>query len=54
MTEVIKCMGVAAPRCEKAVTNDTLLCVEGKSGEVGGLCDSESEVCGVRTRVGFL
>lgn len=37
LTEVIKSMGVAAPRCEKAVTNDTLLCVEGKSREVGGV-----------------
>lgn len=37
MTEVITCRGVAAPRCEKAVTNDTL--------GVGGLCDSEGEVC---------
>lgn len=36
MTEVITCRGVAAPRCEKAVTNDTL---------GGGLCDSEGEVC---------
>lgn len=33
-------------RCEKAVTNDTLLCVEGKSRDVG-LCDSESEACRV-------